>query len=195
MRRSPSIVALLVAAIAVAALSVLIAADLRRAVPERSPAKSIAAAAQQRADAREARASAEDRSWDVAFDPAMVKDRVVWRAQPGSPATTDATIVNATPGADLAESARACAEWLGPKTRVQCYAFASTEAYDYKNITAKLELAEPTAIVNLCWQAMASNAAAKAPITISDMRQAGNVWEAQGCPDSWRGRETKGSES
>jgi hypothetical protein len=189
MRRAPSIVALLAALVACAALATAISLELRSATPDASPREAIEAAASDRAQARQDRFSAQDRSFDTPYDRAMVRDTVAWRAEPGAPPTTDVTIVNATPGADLAASARACAEATAraTRTRVQCYAFASTEAYEYKNITADLDLAEPTAIVNLCWAVLASNQRAGGPIELSDMRPAPQTWQAQGCPDSWIG--------
>lgn len=189
MRRAPSILALLFALVACGALGAAITLELRAATPEQSPRAAIDAASKDRAQARADRFSAQDASFDTPFAPAMVRDTVVWRAEPGDPPTTDVTIVNATPGADLATSARACAASIGrtSKTRVQCYAFASTEAYAFKNITADLELATPTAIVNLCWAVLASTKRAGGAITVSDMRQAPQTWSAHGCPDSWVG--------
>ena len=189
MRRTPSILALLFALVACGTLGVLITMELRAATPDQSPRDAIKAASQERAEARQDRFSAQDASFEAPYDPKMVRDRVVWRAEAGAPPTTDVTIVNATPGADLAVSARECAEAIGRAagTRVQCYAFATTEAYAFKNITADLELAEPTAIVNLCWAVLASNERAGGAITVSDMRLAPQTWNAHGCPDSWRG--------
>jgi hypothetical protein len=189
MRRAPSIYALLFALVACGTLGAFIALDLRASTPSMTPRAAIDAAAKDRAQAREDRFSAQDASFDAPYDPAMVRDKVQWRMEAGDPLTTDATIVNATPGADLAESARACAQAIGraAKTRVQCYAFATTEAYAFKNITADLDLAEPTAIVNLCWAVLASNERVGGPIEISDMRPAPQTWNAHGCPESWVG--------
>ncbi len=189
MRRAPSIVALLLALVACGTLGTFITLELRAATPDASPRAAIDAATKARAQARMDRFAETDQSFDAPFDPAMVRDKVQWRMEPGEPLTTDVTIVNATPGADLADSARACAETIGraARTRVQCYAFADTEAYEFKNISADLDLAEPTAIVNLCWAVLASNERAGAPIEISDMRPAPQTWNAHGCPDSWLG--------
>ncbi len=189
MRRTPSIVALLFALVACASLGTLIALELRAATPDQAPRAAVDAASADRAAARQERFSAQDATFETPFDPKMVRDTVVWRAEPADPPTTDVTIVNATPGADLATSARTCAEEIGQaeKTRVQCYAFATTEAYAFKNISADLDLADPIAIVNLCWAVLASNERAGAPITISDMRLASQTWNAHGCPESWMG--------
>jgi hypothetical protein len=190
MRRAPSLVALLLAALVCGALALALGAELRDAVPSSTPAEAIRAAAGDRAKARTERFTSQDRSFDTDFDEAMVRDRVVWSST-GVPKTLDLAIVNATPDADLAKTARACATAAGaPKRRVQCYVFASTEAYDYKNITADLDLAEPTAIVNLCWAVMASNPTPGAAVTVSDMRLAQQAWDAQGCPDGWQGAES-----
>jgi hypothetical protein len=187
MRRAPSIAALLLAFLVCGALAGALVVELRGAVPSRSPAAAISAATKTRARARDARFESRDRSFDAPFEAAMVRDRVTWKSTGIAP-TLDLAIVNATPGADLAETATACADASGaPKRRVQCYVFASTEAYDYKNITGDLDLAEPTAIVNLCWAVMASNPAPGKPVVVSDMRQAAQTWEAQGCPDGWEG--------
>ena len=185
----PSFLALLLALAACGTLGTFIALELRASTPDATPRAAIAAATKERAQARADRFSATDREFDRVFDPAMVRDKVQWRLQPRDPLATDVTIVNATPGANLVASARGCAETIGraAKTRVQCYAFASTEAYEYKNITGDLDLAEPTAIVNLCWAVLASNERAGAPIEISDMRPAPQTWAAHGCPDSWVG--------
>lgn len=189
MRRAPSIVALLFALVACGTLGAFIALELRAAAPDTSPRDAVRAATKQRAAQRQDRFQAQDTHYDVAYSKDMIRDRVAWRQRPGGPPTTDVTIVNATPGADLAESARECAVAIGreARTRVQCYAFASSEAYAYKNITAELDLSEPTAIVNLCWAVLASNDRAGGPIEISDMRPAPQTWNAHGCPDSWTG--------
>ncbi len=188
MRRTPSIVALLFAIVACGTLGALITLELRHATPAVPPRAAIDAATKDREQARKDAFAAKDRTFDTAFDRAMVRDKVQWKSF-DIPRTTDVTIVNATPGADLAASARACAKTIGAaaKTRVQCYAFANTETYEYKNITADLDLAEPTAIVNLCWAVMASNDRAGGPIKVSDMRLAPQTWAAQGCPNSWVG--------
>lgn len=187
MRRAPSLAALLLALLVCGALVGVLAQELRRAVPSRTPAEAIGAATKSRARARDARYESRDRSFDAPFDAAMVRDRVSWTSA-GVPPTLDLAIVNATPGADLAQTATACAEASGaPKRRVQCYVFAGSEAYDYKNITGDLDLAQPTAIVNLCWAVMASNPAPGKPVVVSDMRQAPQTWAAQGCPDGWEG--------
>ena len=189
MRRAPSIAALTFALLACLVLGTSIALEVRATVPDTAPRAAIERAAAERAAERRERFTSQDRSFDAPFAPAMVRDRVEWRAAPGDPPTTDVTIVNATPGADLAASARACAEREGRAagTRVQCYAFATTEAYEYKNITGDMQLATPTAIVNLCWAVLASNERAGGAIAVSDMRLAAATWEAQGCPDGWAG--------
>lgn len=187
MRRAPSIVALLSALVACGVLGVLLAGELRGSTPATSPRVAIGAAAADRADARDARFAAQDRSFDVVFDDAMVRDRVTWSVQ-GSPRTLDITAVNATPGADLAATARACAEAQGDATKVQCYVFANTEAYAFKNITAEMQLEQQTAVVNLCWAVLANNERAGGEISVSDMREAPQTWAAQQCPDDWSGR-------
>lgn len=187
MRRAPSIVALLSALAACSILGVVLAGELRRSTPDVAPRAAIDAAATERAGERDARFAAQDRSFDAVFDPAMVRDRVRWSMQ-GSPATLDLTVVNATPDADLAATARACARAQGDAARVQCYVFANTEAYEFKNITAEMQLEQKTAIVNLCWAAMASNERAGGAIDVSDMRDAPQTWAAQQCPDGWSGR-------
>jgi hypothetical protein len=187
MRRAPSLAALLLATLVCGGLAVALAVELRSAVPSTAPAAAIRDAAKTRARARNERFEAQDRSFDAPFVESMVRDRVAWKTQGIAP-TLDLAIVNATPGADLAETATACANASGvPKRRVQCYVFASTEAYDYKNITGDLDLAEPTAIVNLCWAVMASNPAPGQPVVVSDMRDAPQTWAAQGCPEGWEG--------
>jgi hypothetical protein len=189
MSRTPSIVALLLALVACGALGALVLVDVHRSAPASSPRAAIRAATAARLDARDRRSAAHDRSFRTAFDPAMVRDRVVWRETPTGRPTTDLAIVNATPGANLADTATKCAESVGSRTRVQCYVFASTAAYEYKDITGHLHLDTPTAIVNLCWATMASDERAGAKLHVSDMRQAAQVWEAQQCPDGWQGTE------
>jgi hypothetical protein len=189
MRRTPSIIALLGAALACGVLAVLLAVELRASTPATSPRAAIAAAAADRAQARIARFEAQDRTWNVPYDDGMVRDRSRWSIQGGAP-TLDVTVVNATPGADLVETARRCVAAQPRATRVQCYAFASSEAYEFKNLTADIAAtgASGTAIVNLCWAALASNERAGGPVTrATDMRDATSNWEAQQCPDSWKG--------
>lgn len=185
-RRLPSIIALLLAAATCGVLGILLAGELQRSTPSTSPHDAIRAATDARAAARDQRFQSQDRSWDVDFATGMVRDLVTWRIQPGTPATTDYTVVNATPGADLAATGRACAE-AERSTRVQCYVFANTEAYEFKNITDKISLDTPTAIVNLCWVVRASNTRAGGPIEIDDLRAAPTTWDAQQCPKSWLG--------
>ncbi len=189
--RTASIVALVLglAVAAVLAASVMIA--MHTDAPTRASRAAIHAAAAARIDARHTEAAAHDRAYDAAFDPAMVRDRVEWQWQ-GDAKTLDLTIVNATDGADLTRAARDCARWGHKQTglRTQCYAFASSEAYDYKNITGDLDAAtrKTTAIVNLCWRAMATiEASEETPSTMVDMRDAPQTWEAQQCPESWTG--------
>jgi hypothetical protein len=186
MRRAPSIAALLTALTACVGIGILLATELRSSIPATSPRAAIEAASAERAQRRADRFAATDRSWDVAFADGMVRDRARWSA-PGSPPTLDLAIVNATPGADLAQTARACVSAQPRDTRVQCYVFAATEAYEFKDITGELQLAEPTAIVNLCWAVMASTKRPGGPVHIADMRDAAATWSAQQCPDSWTG--------
>jgi Flp pilus assembly protein TadG len=191
MRRAPSLVALLLAALACGALAIALGQELRSAVPDASPAAAIHAAAASRADERDAAFKAHDRSFDSAFDPAMVRERSSWRMG-GVPATLDLAVVNATPGADLSATARACARWAGaPRRRVQCYVFADTESYAFKNVTESLQATQPTALVILCWATMGSNPKPGEAVVVSDMRDAPQTWKAQGCPDSWIGTDAE----
>jgi hypothetical protein len=192
MSRLPSIVALVSALVACGALGMLIAVELRSSTPTTSPRESIGQASATRAQARVDRFAAADESWDTTFDNGMVHDRVQWTFS-GSPATLDLAIVNATPGADLAATARDCAASQGSKTRVQCYVFANTEAYEFKNISGEMQLKDQTALVNLCWAVLASNEKAGGALTVSDMRDAPATWSAQQCPDSWSGGEGSGA--
>jgi len=189
MRRTPSIVALTLALLVVGVLAALITLELRSATPDTSPRAAIEAATAERAQARADRYTAQDRSYEQAYDAAMVRDRIAWRSEPSDPPTTDVTIVNATPGADLAESASECATAVAAESgmRTQCYAFASTEAYEFKNITEGVSAARPTAIVNLCWAALAKVAGPGGRPRMSDLRSAPALWDAQQCPPSWPG--------
>jgi hypothetical protein len=184
MRRAPSILALTFALVACGLLGVLLALELRAAVPDSTPRAAIKAAAADRQQARQDEFAKGDRSWAVAFDEGMVRDRVTWTS-PGYPETTDLTVVNATPGADLAETATACADSVGDDARVQCYVFASTEAYEYKNISGDIESSTPSPIANLCYMYRATTARAGGPVTVTDLREAAALWESNQCPASW----------
>jgi hypothetical protein len=184
MRRTPSILALSFALAACGLLGVVLALELRAAVPDATPRAAIEAAAADRRQARQDEFAKGDRSWDVAFDEGMVRDKVTWKSA-GYPETTDLTVVNATPDADLAPTAKACAEFIGDDARVQCYVFASTEAYEYKNISGDLASTTPTPIANLCYMYRATTTRAGGPITITDMRDAAALWKSNQCPASW----------
>jgi hypothetical protein len=186
MRRAPSLVALLVALAGVAVLGAAIAVELRRAVPAEQPRTAIERATAEREQARLAALTARDRSWDVAFDDGMVRDRVEW-SSPGYPDTVDLSVVNATPGVDLRDTARACLRAQGRSARVQCYVFASTEAYEFKDVSGELRSGSPGPIANLCYAARATNERAGGAATVIGVAELRDFSEKFGCPRSWAG--------
>ncbi len=186
MRRIPSIVALLAATLVCGTLGVALAVELRSAVPDRSPRAAVEEAVTARARAREARYAEQDVSFDAAFDERMVRDRVVW-VYSGYPRTTDVAAVNATPGADLVATARACAAAQGDSTRVQCFVYASTEAYEFKNFSKGAQGVTPIPISNLCYAARATNERAGGELSVIGPKQLDDFSAQQGCPDSWNG--------
>jgi hypothetical protein len=188
-----SSLALAGALLLVALLAGLGVAALRNATPDRSPAAAVKAATKLRETRAAAAAEAQRETFDVPFAPAMVRDERPWRMS-GQPKTFDVTVVNATPGADLEQTANGCLDEYrgkGGAAKVQCYVFASQEAYEALNQTDDLlntpGVDQGTIPVSAqCWVIYAVQTGSKEP-TISDMRQAGNIWESRGCPASWKG--------
>jgi hypothetical protein len=176
-------------ALAVALIAILaVTWSVRGVATNQSTRVAVKQAVETRIAGRDEAQAAQDRVWDVPFAEGMVRETARWKDPTNGP-TLDVAFVNATPGADLASSARACAKQYAAssKRRTQCYAFATTAAYDFKNITKDMELTTPTALVNLCWAVLAEADASGRINRVSDMRDAEQVWAAQQCPSSWKG--------
>jgi hypothetical protein len=190
----PSLIALSCGFLAAALLLFAGVALVQNASPSATPDEAIKKAQSARTKAAASVESSKQRSFKAAYDPAMIQDKADWTTDPKTPITRDRALVNTTPGADLEATARACvkAHSDGGKVAVQCYVFASNEAFDKLNYTkqtrASGQVKEGTfAITNLCWAVMASSKAGSQGVTISDMRAAAQTWDQRGCPASWKG--------
>jgi hypothetical protein len=188
-----SAIALAVSTLLVIAMAVICTSVLRSATPDRSPAEAVKHATRLRAQQAQATADADRKVYDVPFTKDMVRDVVPWTFA-GSPKTVDVTVVNATPNADLKQTATKCIDayrgHAGAQS-VQCYVFASEEAYTALNQTKDLQsnpnVKKGTFPVSAQCYAIYAKADGSAAPHIGDMRQAKSMWDSRGCPASWSG--------
>lgn len=190
----PSLIALSCGFLAATLLLVAGVALVQNAAPTSTPDAAIRKVQEARIKAAASTESSKQRSFKTAYDPAMIRDKADWSPDPKTPITRDRALVNTTRRANLEETARACvkANSDGGKVAVQCYVFASNEAFDKLNYTEQTraggQVEEGTiAITNLCWAVMASSKAGSEDVSISDMRPAPQTWDQRGCPESWKG--------
>jgi hypothetical protein len=123
------------------------------------------------------------RQYETAYDKRMVTDRVSWNYL--GKKTIDIALINPTKDADLAKTTRECLRRNLPGHEfAQCYVFDSKREYEFKNLTAQLDLpadTPKTGLAILCYEYIGRQERGK-PAHIVDFRDAPQTWKQQGCP-------------